>query len=171
LSFRNFERSAAVADAALLAALFSAEALRSSAALPNEKALRKREVLLFLLSFSFKAANCFAAGLLAFAPLATCAYVGLGGCWRAALTADAKESFEAEDSGLMVIGFDKGEGLAILFAASVDEALGGIFTSLGTSCFRAVWSAAKLFVAGEVEDAVGAGFAAAIDTLGSRLLA
>jgi hypothetical protein len=42
---------------------------------------------------------------------------------------------EAEDSELMVIGLDKGEGLPIRFAASVDEPLGGIFTSLGKSIF------------------------------------
>jgi hypothetical protein len=78
---------------------------------------------------------------------------------------------DAEDSGLIVIGFDKGDGLAILFAASVDDARGGIFTSLGTSFFNEVCSAAKELVVGGDEG--GAGFkdaVAKLDTLGSRLL-
>lgn len=102
-------------------------------------------------------------------PFATCAEVGFDGCCcKAALTADAKESLDTEDSGLIVIGFDKGEGLAIRFAASVDEARGGIFTSLGTSCL-AVWSA-RLFTAGDCEED-GAGFEGGMDALASRLLA
>ncbi len=160
------ERSAAAAE--LFAALFSAEALRSSAALPNEKALRNREVLLFFPSLSFKAANCFAAGLPELTPFATCAYVGFAGVWRAALTAEANESFDAEDSGLIVIGFDKGEGLTIRFAASDDDPRGGIFTSRGTSFLRAVCSARELVVAEED----WAGFPEpTVETLASRLVA
>jgi len=76
---------------------------------------------------------------------------------------------DAEDSGLIVIGFDKGEGLTILFAASVDEARGGIFTSFGTSFLSEVWSAKEL----EVGES-GAGLAVAVamfDRLASRLVA
>ena len=132
------------AAVALLAALFSAEALRSSVALPKENALRNREVLFFLPSLSFKAANCFTAGLWGCAPLTTCAYVGFDGVWRAAVTADANESFEAWDSGLIAMGWDKGDGLAILLAASAEEPRRGIFTSFGTSFRGVVWSAKEL---------------------------
>ena len=84
------------------------------------------------------------------------------------MTADANESLDAEVSGLIVIGFDKGEGLAIRFTASDDEARGGIFTSFGTSCRVGVCSA-EAFAIGEFEDEDGAGFA--IKTLASRLVA
>jgi hypothetical protein len=73
------------------------------------------------------------------------------------------------DSALIVIGLDKGDGLVIRFAASVDEARGGIFTSRGTSCRAEVWSA-NVFEADETEDRVGAGFGG-IDRLASRLVA
>jgi hypothetical protein len=76
---------------------------------------------------------------------------------------------DAEDSGLIIIGFDKGDGLAIRFAASVDEARGGIFTSLGTSCLIEVCSA-KAFEAGKIDDGVEAGFGA-VDWLASRFVA
>jgi hypothetical protein len=76
---------------------------------------------------------------------------------------------DADDSGLIVIGFDKGDGLAILFAASEDEARGGIFTSRGTSVLMAVCSARELVI-GEGED--WAGFPGAMDDpVASRLLA
>jgi hypothetical protein len=71
------------------------------------------------------------------------------------------------DSAPIVIGLDKGDGLVIRFAASVDEARGGIFTSRGTSCRAEVWSA-NVFEAGE--DRLGAGFGG-IDRLASRLVA
>jgi len=58
--------------------------------------------------------------------------------------------------------------LAIRFAASDDEARGGIFTSFGRS-FRMGVCSAKAFAIGEFEDEDGAGFA--IDTLASRLVA
>jgi hypothetical protein len=80
------------------------------------------------------------------------------------LTADANESLENGDSGLIVIGLDKGDGFAILFAASVDEARGGILTNLGTSCLIEVCSARDC----EDEDGAGLGAMAA---LASRLLA
>ncbi len=96
--------------------------------------------------------------------------MGFDGCWSAAFTADANESLEVDgDSGLIVIGLDKGDGLVIRFAASVDEARGGIFTSLGTSCLIEVCSA-NAFEAGETEDGFGAGFGG-IDRLASRLAA
>ena len=96
--------------------------------------------------------------------------MGFAGCWSAAFTADANESLEAEGgSGLIVIGLDKGDGEVIRFAASVDEARGGIFTSRGTSCLIDVCSA-NAFEAGEIEDGVGAGFGG-IDRLASRLVA
>jgi hypothetical protein len=72
-------------------------------------------------------------------------------------------------SGLIVIGLDKGDGLAVRFAASVEEARGGIFTSRGTSCLIEVCSA-NAFEAGETEDGIGAGFGG-IDRLASRLVA
>ena len=76
---------------------------------------------------------------------------------------------DAEDTGLIVIGFDKGEGLAILFAASEDEARGGIFTSRGTSLLMVVCSV-RGFVIDELEDL--AGFGSAIDErVASRLVA
>jgi hypothetical protein len=103
-------------------------------------------------------------------PFATCAYVGLDGCWRAALTANANESLEAGDSEVIVIGFDKGDGWAIRFAASVEEALGGIFTSLGTSGLIEDCSAGA-FAAGDCEEEDGAGFKGAMDPLASRLAA
>jgi hypothetical protein len=94
--------------------------------------------------------------------------VGFDGCWRAAFTADANESLEADGgSGLIVIGLDKGDGLVIRFAASVDEARGGIFTSRGTSC-RIEFCSADAFEAGGIENAVGEGFGG-IDRLASRL--
>ena len=89
-----------------------------------------------------------------------------------ALTADANESFDAEVSGLIVIGFDNGDGLLIRFAASVEEARGGIFTSLGRSCLIEVCSAAaNAFATAEGCDGCkdGAGFAAPVNTLASRL--
>ena len=92
------------------------------------------------------------------------------GVCSAAFTVDANESFVAEDSGLIVIGFDKGEGLAILLEASEEEARGGIFTSRGWSCFSGVCSAItekELALAAVEED--GAGFAVDIDPLASRL--
>jgi len=70
---------------------------------------------------------------------------------------------DAEDSGLIVIGFDKGEGLAILFAASVDEARGGIFTSRTPSCLSKDCSTTAI----GVDD--GAGLALAMGVVGSRL--
>jgi len=76
------------------------------------------------------------------------------------------ESLDVEEaSGLIVIGFDKGEGLAILFAASEEEARGGIFTSRGTSVRMGVGSARELVI-GKGED--WAGFAGPV---ASRLLA
>ena len=59
--------------------------------------------------------------------------------------------------------------MAIRLAASVDEARGGIFTSLGTSCLAEDWSA-RLFAAGDCEED-GAGFEGAMDALASRLVA
>ena len=96
--------------------------------------------------------------------------MGFAGCWRAAFTVDANESLEADGgSGLIVIGFDKGDGLVIRFAASVDEARGGIFTSRGTSC-RIEGCSVDGLEAAEDEDGVGAGFSG-IDRLASRLAA
>ena len=95
--------------------------------------------------------------------------MGFDGCCSAALTVDANKSLDAEDSGIIVTGLDKGDGLVIRFAASVDEARGGIFTSLGTSCLIEVCSA-DAFTAGKTKEGVGAGFAA-MDRLASRLVA
>lgn len=84
------------------------------------------------------------------------------------MTADANESLEAEGSGLIVIGFDNGEGVVIRLAASVDEARGGIFTSLGTSCLFEVCS--EVLTAGETEVGFAAGFGR-LDRVASRLAA
>lgn len=76
------------------------------------------------------------------------------------------ESLVVEDSELIVIGFDKGEGLAIRFAASEEEPRGGIFTSFGTSFLSEVCSAMVLAIGEEN----GAGFAVAnFEPIGSRL--
>ena len=98
--------------------------------------------------------------------------MGFDGVCRVALTADANESFDAEVSGLIVIGFDNGDGLLIRFAASVEEARGGMFTSLGWSCFNEVDSAAANAIAAvevDVDWEDGAGFAVLVNTLASRL--
>jgi hypothetical protein len=76
---------------------------------------------------------------------------------------------DAEGSGLIVTGLDKGDGLEIRFAASVDEARGGIFTSLSTSCLTEVCSA-RAFEAGEIDDGVGVRLDA-MDRLASRFVA
>ena len=76
---------------------------------------------------------------------------------------DAKESLDDLASGLIVIGFERGDGLAIRFAASDEEARGGILINLGESFLFDGWS--KLFEAGE--ERAGLGFAI-ID--GSRLV-
>jgi len=70
----------------------------------------------------------------------------------------------------MVIGFDRGEGLVIRFAASLDEARGGMFTNLGTSDLEGFCSVMALVAADcEMED--GAGVGDAMAALASRLLA
>ena len=83
----------------------------------------------------------------------------MDGAWRAAVTAEANESFEVRDSGFIAIGFDRGDGLATLLAASDEEPRRGIFTSFGIS-FREVWFTRRL---AEREEEEGAGFTVAIE--------
>lgn len=97
--------------------------------------------------------------MLALPLVATCALPGFAGGWSAAFTADANESFDTRRSGLMVIGFDRGEGVTIRFAAS-DELRGGIFTSLAGSAFEEDGSAA----------AAAVGTFGAVEPLPSRLV-
>jgi hypothetical protein len=83
---------------------------------------------------------------------------------------DVKDSFEAGDSGLIVIGRDRGEGFAIRFAASVDEARGGIFTRRDPSFLVGGCSGvAKAVVTTCAKDRDGAGFEVVADALPSRL--
>jgi hypothetical protein len=70
------------------------------------------------------------------------------------VTAEANESLDAEGSGLIVTGFDSGDGLTIRLAASEDEARGGIFTSFGVS-FRSEVCSIRALGATDVEDGVG----------------
>lgn len=58
--------------------------------------------------------------------------------------------------------------MAILFAASVEEARGGIFTSRGASCLPEGF--AMVFAVGDCEEG-GAGLEGAMDALASRLVA
>lgn len=114
--------------------LFSAEALRSSAALPKEKARRSLDDFpSFFPSFLLSAASCWAAGLSWAAGLGVrvdaCGADGF--CWTAA----ANESFVGRFSGFIVIGRESGEGLVTLLLAS-EEPRGGILTSLA-SCLVA----------------------------------
>ena len=121
-------------------------------------------------SLSFKAANCWAAGLLpTFFGSAEGDTAGLDGCWRAAFTADAKESLEAVDSEFIVTGFDKGEGFVIRLAASVEDARDGMLINFGWSFRAETWSFEAFPIdVEEVEDGVGF---AIIDPPGSRLVA
>jgi hypothetical protein len=84
----------------------------------------------------------------------------LGGAWRAAFTADANESFEVRDSGLIASGLDRGDGLATLLAASDEEPRRGIFTAFWISFRGDIWFTAAL---ADREEADGAGFTVAIE--------
>lgn len=100
-----------------------ADAFRSSAALPNEKARRSRLPLLFFSSFVPSAVNVLDAVLSKREAEGDDVSAWLVGVLIAALTADAKESFVAGALGLIVIGFERGDAEATRLGASGFETL------------------------------------------------
>lgn len=115
--------------------LFSADALRSSAALPNENARRNRDGFPSrLTSFLFSAARCWAAGLPG--TLAFKAFPGFEGGARGAVERGAASEPVGDCfSGLIATGLDKGDGFVIRLFPS-DDPREGMLISLA-SCITA----------------------------------
>jgi hypothetical protein len=101
----------------------SAEAFRSSAALPNEKARRNRDG--FFPPFALSAANCFVAGLCGRDTFVFSGVLVL----RAAVTAEANVSLVVTADSVLIVGLESGEGFAVRFVASDEEPRAGIFTT------------------------------------------